>query len=359
MSGALHLRGVTLPDEVERDLWVVDGRLTFEPIAGAESIATAGWIVPGLVDAHCHVGLQHDGAVDSLDVARDQARADAAAGALLLRDAGSPLDTRPLLDEQDMPRLIRAGRHIARPRRYIRNYAEEVEPEQLVEEVRCQAAYGGGWVKLVGDWIDRETGDLEPLWPGGVLIDAVRAAHEAGARVAVHTFATETLADLIAAGVDSIEHGTGLTDDLIAQMAERGTTLTSTTLVVGSFGDIAAKAEPKFPVYANRMREMAPRYRDVLRSAYDAGITVHVGTDAGGVFAHGLISHEIVGLHAAGVPASDALAAGSWRAREWLGLPGIAHGAPADLVVYAVDPREDLSTLSEPVRIVLRGRVIR
>lgn len=359
MTGDLHLRGVLLPDESQRDVWVRAGRLTFDPVAGAETVAVAGWIVPGLVDAHCHVGLQADGVVDSLDVAREQARADRDAGALLLRDAGSPMDTRALLDETDLPRLIRAGRHIARPRRYIRNYAEEVEPEDLVAEVRRQAAYGGGWVKLVGDWIDRDLGDLAPLWPADVLVEAVRAAHRAGARVAVHTFGSEALADLIAAGVDCVEHGTGLTDELIAEMVTRGTTLTATTLVVGTFAEIAERAEAKFPAYAARMRAMRAAYPRVLRSAYQAGVAIHVGSDAGGVLPHGLVAQEIQGLAGAGIPAGHALAAGSWAARDWLGLPGIAEGAPADLVVYPTDPRTDLRVLAEPARIVLRGRVVR
>ena len=358
MTDALHLRGVLLPDEVERDLWIVDGRLTFDAVSGAESIATGGWVLPGLVDAHCHIGLQGDGAVESLDVARAQARIDRDAGALLLRDAGSPLDTRPIVDDSDLPRLIRAGRHIARPRRYIRDYAVEVEPADLVEEVRRQAAYAGGWVKLVGDWIDRDIGDLAPLWPVDVLTEAVRVAHEAGARVAVHTFGAEASADLIGAGVDSIEHGTGLTDDHIAAMASSGITLTATTLMVGTLADVASQAREKFPTYAKRMQAVGPRYAQLLRSAYEAGVPVYVGSDANEDRPHGLIVEEILALHAAGVPAEAAVAAGSWAARRWLGLPSIEEGAPADLVVYAADPRRELSTLAEPGRIVLRGRVV-
>ncbi len=358
MSPPLHLRGVLLPDEVDRDCWVRDGRVTFTPVPEAQTVAAAGWVVPGLVDAHCHVGLQHDGPVASLDVARQQARADAAVGALLLRDAGSPLDTRPLLSEPDLPRLVRAGRHIARPRRYLRNYAEEVEPAQLVDEVRRQAAYGGGWVKLVGDWIDRQSGDLAPLWPADLLTEAVSVAHQAGVRVAVHSFATETLADAIEAGVDSIEHGTGLNAELIAQMVQRRTTLTATSLVVDTFDAIADAAQGKFPAYARRMREMKAGYAAVLRLAHEAGVQVHVGTDAGGVLPHGLIVTEIQSLSAAGIPPEAALAAGSWLARDWLGFPGICEGAPADLVVYASDPRTDLRVLVAPARIVLRGRVI-
>ena len=90
----LHLRGVFLPDESERDAWVVDGRLTFETYRGAaDTVVAAGWILPGLVDAHCHVGVALDGehVADAEGQAR-QAEADRDAGALLLRDAGSPVD---------------------------------------------------------------------------------------------------------------------------------------------------------------------------------------------------------------------------------------------------------------------------
>ena len=56
----------------------------------------------------------------------------------------------------------------------------------------------------------------------------------------------------------------------------------------------------------------------------------------------------------------DALAAASWRAREWLGFGAtLVEGAPADLVVYDADPRVDLSVLARPTRVVLRGRVVR
>jgi imidazolonepropionase-like amidohydrolase len=362
VSPPLRVRGVLLggdgPSDGPGEVWVVDGRLTFEPVPGAETLADGGWVLPGLVDAHCHVGLQEDGPVADLDAAREQARADRDAGALLLRDAGSPMDTRALLAEPDLPRLVRAGRHIARPRRYIRNYAEEVEVADLTAEVRRQAAYGDGWVKLVGDWIDRDLGDLAPLWPAEALAEAVATAHAAGARVAVHTFATETIPDLLAAGVDSLEHGTGLTSDLIGDLAASGASLTATSQVVGTFDRIAERARPKFPAYAARMAGMAAGYAETLRAAHDAGVVIHVGSDAGGVLPHGLVVGEIQALHRAGLPAQSALAAGSWAARNWLGLPGIEEGAPADLVIYAADPRADLSALRQPRQIVLRGRVL-
>src|SRR3954465_2498763 len=112
----LRFRGPVLPDGEVRDLYVVDGTVTYEPVASAELVAE-GWIVPGLVDAHCHVGLDETGAVPE-DVQEQQATPDRDAGALLLRDCGSAADTSWIHDRDDLPRLIRAGRHIARTKRY-------------------------------------------------------------------------------------------------------------------------------------------------------------------------------------------------------------------------------------------------
>lgn len=63
------------------------------------------------------------------------------------------------------------------------------------------------------------------------------------------------------------------------------------------------------------------------------------------------------GIPAAGVRPNDAVAAGSWAARSYLGLPGLAEGAPADAVVYASDPRSDLGQLDHPRAVILRGRL--
>ncbi len=359
-SPALHLSGVVvLPEGVTRDLWVRDGRINLDPVPGAETVARAGFALPGLVDAHCHVGIARGGGhVEDLASAREQALVERAAGVLALRDCGSPVDTRALDEDEDLPRILRAGRHVARTRRYIPGLAVEVEPADLVAEVRTQARAGDGWVKLVGDWIDRGAGDLGPLWPAEALTAAIAAAHAEGARVTAHTFGTDALPDLIAAGIDCIEHGTGLTEDLVADMAARGTAVVPTLVNVENFPGFAAAGEGKFPSYASTMRRLYASSGAVVRAAFEAGVPVYAGTDAGGGIEHGVIGDEIRALHAAGLPAEAALAAGSWAARSWLGLPGIEEGAPADLVVYDSDPRRDLDALARPVLTVLRGRVV-
>jgi imidazolonepropionase-like amidohydrolase len=356
---ALHLSGVVLPEGEHRDVWVRDGRFTFEPVHGAETVSRGGWLIPGLVDAHCHVGIASGGGhVEDLAAARDQAVIERTAGVLALRDCGSPVDTRALDDDPDLPRIIRAGRHIAAPRRYIPGLAVEVEPPDLVAEVRTQARRGDGWVKLVGDWIDRGLGDLGPEWPREALDAAIAAAHEEGARVTAHTFGTDALPDLIGAGIDCIEHGTGLTEELIGEMAARGTAVVPTLVNVENFPGFAAAGEQKFPAYASTIRRLYANSGAVVRAAFDAGVPVFAGTDAGGGIAHGVIADEVRALHAAGLPAEAALAAASWSARAWLGLPCIEEGAPADVVVYEADPRADLDTLQRPQRMILRGHVV-
>ena len=359
MSTGYRVRGVLLPDERDAELWITpDGLIAEESIPGASTLCEGGWIVPGLVDAHCHVGYGPEGKVELAEAA-DQAQANRDVGALLLRDCGSPLDTRPLQARNDLPVIIRAARHLARPKRYIPGLGIELDdPALLPDEVTAQARAGDGWVKLVGDWIDRQVGDLAPVWPDEVLASAIAAAHAEGARVTAHVFGTDALPGLLAAGIDCIEHGTGLTDELIEEMAGRGTALVPTLINVANFPGIADSAT-KYPSYAAHMRELYAGASEVVAKAAEAGVPVYAGTDAGGGVEHGRIVDEIHALHAAGLSAADALGAGSWAARDWLGRRSLAVGAPADLVVYRGDPRVDLATLREPEFIILRGRPIR
>jgi imidazolonepropionase-like amidohydrolase len=361
-GGVLHIRGRELPGGQPADWWIVDGKLCAEPVSEAQTVFGAdgydGWVLPGLVDAHCHVGLGPHGVV-SHDEAVTQAQTERDAGALLLRDAGSPVDTRDFDDREDLPRIIRAGRHLARPKRYGPGIAIDIEDEsQLPEVVAQQARWGDGWVKLVGDWIDRGIGDLAPLWSDEILVAAIEAAHANGARVTAHVFGADALPGLINAGIDCIEHGPGVTDDIIELMLGHGTALVPTLINIENFPAIAEAAASKYPTYAKHMRDLYASCHRRVGTAHEAGVPIYAGTDAGGMIAHGRVADEVAALQRVGMTAHEALGAASWAARKWLGRSGMDDGASADVVCYREDPRMP-GVLAHPDVVILRGRVYR
>jgi imidazolonepropionase-like amidohydrolase len=359
----MHVRGRGLPpvngQEAAVELWIVDGRISTERIAGADTVFDGGWILPGLVDAHCHVGLGHHGEIP-IDDAIVQAEAEREVGALLLRDCGSPTDTRSLDDHDDLPRIIRAGKHLARPKRYQAGFSVELEDEsQLPEAVAREAQRGDGWIKLVGDWIDRGVGDLAPLWSDDVLKAAIDTAHSHGARVTAHVFSDEAMPGLIKAGIDCIEHGTGLTDETIELMVEHGTVLVPTLINIFDNFEGIADAAKKYPTYAAHMRDLYARCPERIAAAVDAGVPIYAGSDAGTMIAHGRIVDEIEALKGVGMSPTDALGAACWDARRWLGRPGLEDGASADLVCYSQDPRQGPDVLRQPDLVILRGNIFR
>jgi imidazolonepropionase-like amidohydrolase len=175
--------------------------------------------------------------------------------------------------------------------------------------------------------------------------------------VTAHCFGEESVRQLVAAGIDGIEHGTGLDGATIELMAERGVALVPTMVNLENFPAFANAGEAKFPAYAAHMRSLHARRFETIGAAVDAGVPVFAGTDAGGQVGHGLIGTE-VGLLAGVGGAGFALGAASWRAREWLGASGVVDGAPADLVAYDADPRLDVRITKHPALVVLRGRVV-
>jgi imidazolonepropionase-like amidohydrolase len=354
----VHVRASRLPDEAATELWIVDGRISLEPVTGADTVFDGGWILPGLVDAHCHVGLGDPGEIP-LDEAIAQAETERDVGALLLRDCGSPTDTRSLDDRADLPRIIRAGKHLARPKRYSPGFSRELEDEsQLPAAVAEEARRGDGWIKLVGDWIDRSVGDLAPLWSDDVLKAAIETAHARGALVTAHVFSEDALPGLINGGIDCIEHGTGLTDETITLMREHGTALVPTLINLENFPGIA-DAATRYPTYAAHMRDLYTRSYGRIAAAREAGVPVYAGTDAGSMIKHGRIADEVEALRGIGMSATEALGAACWDARRWLGRPGLDHGASADLLCYSEDPRQGPEVLNHPDLVILRGKTFR
>jgi imidazolonepropionase-like amidohydrolase len=159
---------------------------------------------------------------------------------------------------------------------------------------------------------------------------------------------------VVAAGVDSVEHGMCLDPDLLALMAEQGTALTPTLSMIEKELPGARRAPDGL-----RKRWFLPgaeAHGPLVAAAAEAGVRVLAGTDSD---QHGRIGDEVRALAAAGMRPHDALGAASWDARSYLGLRSLEPDAPADAVVYAEDPRTDLRQLSHPTAVILRGQRVR
>jgi len=342
-----RVRGLALPGGEPADLYADGDRWTTEPVAGAELVAE-GWLLPGLVDVHTHPGADKPG--DPLDetLLRDDLREHVAAGVTMIRSPGLAGDPPEWFGRDgDVPRAVHAGPWIAQVGQFFDGWARRASHAELPALAAAQARRTG-WAKIIGDWYDGE-----PV-PVAVLADVVAAVHAVGGRVAVHAQHPGGSAAAVAAKVDSLEHGMCLDPALLAQMAEQGTALTPTLCAItGSIKIVEARPDsPRRDWYLGG----ASVHADLAAAAAEAGVTILAGTDSR---PHGRVAAEIRALAAAGVPAHDALAAGSWAARAYLGLPGLAEGSPADAVVYDSDPRADLGQLDHPRAVILRGKLVR
>ncbi|MEO3819301.1 amidohydrolase family protein [Plantactinospora sp. B24E8] len=343
----LRVRGRALPDGEPVDLYADGDRWTTDPVPNADLVAE-GWLIPGLVDAHTHPGASTPGEPLDHDLLRADLRAHAAAGVTMIRSpglAGDPPDWFGV--DPELPRAVYAGPWIAQHGQFFDGWGRRAEHAEL-SQVAVAQARRSGWVKIIADW----RLDDEPL-PVDVLRAVVEAVHTVGGRVAVHSQHAAGGAAAVAAGVDSLEHGMCLDPALLHQMARQQTALTPTLDVITASlaRRLATPDSPSRRWYV----EGAGRHGTLVAAAAEAGVRVLAGTDAP---PHGRVADEVRALAAAGMTPHDALGAASWAARDYLGLPGLRVGAPADVVVYPEDPRTDLRMLDHPSAVVLLGRLL-
>lgn len=345
---AWSVHGVELPHGNEPGTWWIDttGGVHHRPLAGADPLPGA-FILPGLADAHAHPAVAP---TDTTLVALDEAGARAnlgawaRAGITVIRDVGSPrgltLDLRP---EPGMPAITAAGRFLAPADHYFPDLLDRpVDEASLVSAALAEIGRGASWVKVIADFPDLATGSsgAEVTYGTGAIARVVAAAHRAGARVAVHA-TLPAMGKLVAAGVDSIEHGFQLDEQTLTDMARRGTAWTPTLSAMFANFDTPGTT----PQRRRRFEEIRERMTELLPLAVRLGVPVLAGSDI-----TGSIPREVALLTRLGLEPSDALAAASTTVRRFLGTP-----VAADIVTYHHDPREDPDELARPAAVVAGG----
>jgi imidazolonepropionase-like amidohydrolase len=341
--------------------------------AGAERIDLAGrFVIPGLVNAHGHVGatkgLSSGPELYSRENVLAQLGLNARYGVTTVVSLG---DDRAqgfeVRDEQETASLDRARLHMAG------RVVDATTPEAARAQVRELAVLKPDWVKIRVD----DTLGTTVKMPPAVYRAVIDEAHARGLRVAAHLFYLEDARDLVGAGVDLVAHSvrdTVVDPTFAAELARRGTCVVPTlTRELSAFAyaeepaffsdpfflkeaDPAVVAELRSPERRERARAnpATARYREALRTAsrnlkalVDAGAKIAFGTDSGpparfqGYFEH----EELQLMVEAGLTPTQALVAATSGAARCLGLKAVGKLVPeawADFLVLRADPLADI-----------------
>ncbi|HTO97565.1 MAG TPA: amidohydrolase family protein [Myxococcales bacterium] len=355
------------------------------------------WLLPGLIDAHTHVLLQGDITAADYDeqllkesIPYRTLRASAAArtavmnGFTAIRDletegamyADVDLKTAIARGVIPGPRMFVATRAFAPTGTYpLLGYSWELShlpegvqiidgPDAIRKAVREQVKYGADWIKFYADrkyyrgsdpkrplrsWVNFTREEMEAM---------VDEAHRLGRKVAAHAMGWDGIDAALGARVDSIEHGDGLTDDLIERVVKQGV-YWCPTIYVGIW--VAQGRGGIWP-------DMVPLEREAFAKALKKGVRIAYGTDAGGyawsenqakemsiLVRYGMTPMAAI-KSATSVAASllDPLCPAQAQTCEGSNIGAIAPGKYADLVAVESDPLKDISIL-EHVQFVMKG----
>ncbi len=349
-------------------------------------------LMPGFIDAHVHLSQEstrawyHDWFNNIMRFPAEQAmygaryaKATLEAGVTTVRDVGSS-DYISL----GLRNAINAG-VIPGPRMLVANYAigatgghadqDPVPPQRIAvagpilgvcngpEEcraaVRYQIKYGANVIKFMpsGGVLSLSDPVDNPQLTQDEMNAIVSEAHNWGRKVAAHCHGDRAAKMAIAAGVDSIEHGTFLQDDTLQEMKKKHVYLVA-TLFAGAW--VGEHLDTFPPAIAVKARAAAAQAQVMFQHAVKIGVPLAMGTDAG-VEPHGLNAREFSMMTGNGLPPAQALLAGTANGADLLGLADqtgtLAPGKFADIVAVPGNPLADMHVTEHPLFVMKEGTI--
>lgn len=361
---------------------------------GATTLRLDGhWLLPGLIDAHVHLGRRSLDPLarlltpEGLWAARGTAdlRKLLEAGFTTIRDCGGTIAIalRQAVEDGEIegPRIVAAGRFIERtggaddccllPVEWIADAG--LNAPVLVDgadacrrAVRQQLRAGADFIKTcsTGAAYNHARSRVDALeWSNAEIETIVEEAHRQGVRVAVHAHTPNGIRQALDAGADSIEHGTLVDEACCRLMVERGVTLVPTFFTLDRMASVGAQfGAPDFAV--RKARELVQSRLPSFHTALECGVRIAMGTDCGGapLNPHGANAQELALMVAAGMTPAQAIEAATVNAARALGLDDeigrLAPGMQADVIAVDRDPLADITALQDVAFVMKGGRVV-
>jgi imidazolonepropionase-like amidohydrolase len=343
-------------------------------------------ILPGLIDAHVHLCFDASPAVverlaeqdddAALTQMTNAANRTVRAGVTTVRDLGARGDLifqlRGLIEtgQAEGPHVLAAGRALTIPRGHCWYLGGVAEDEAaLLALVRTEVERGADVIKIMttGGAMTPSSDPTRPQFAPDTLRRAVELAHSLGRPVAGHGHSRQGIRDAIAAGIDTLEHGTFVGPDGAHVHDEDITLLTgSRTVLVPTLTPLAARATMAGATGGALAPELSAadfweRRRVDVGRLYAAGVRMIAGSDCGVAnIPHDSVIAEVANLALVGLAPAAALAAATSAAADVLGLGSttgrLAAGLRADVLVVDGDPLADPGALRRPLAVFKAGR---
>jgi imidazolonepropionase-like amidohydrolase len=386
--------------QAEMSVVVEDGRITSivpgyaRPEASDKVIdLREQTVMPGLMDMHTHLMSQHSKDsyterffMDQADYALRStvhARKTLMAGFTTVRDLGdngvNSIALRKAINQGWIPgpRIFTSGKSLATtgghadPTNALRgDYRRDAGPLEGVinggddarKAVRQRYKDGADLIKLTatGGVLSLAASGNNPQFTDEELTAVVATAHDYNMIVAVHAHGTEGIKRAVLAGVDSIEHGTFMTDEIAELMKQKGTYWVP-TLVAGEWVAEKAKEPGYFPeIVRPKATAIGPEIRGTFSRAQASGIKIAFGTDTG-VSPHGQNAREFELMVACGMSPMRAIQSATLEAARLLKIDDrlgtIEAQKLADIIAVKGNPLEDIRTMHDVVFVMKEGVV--